>query len=116
MHAFLNCAAVAMIAAAAFANAPSAGAEEPDVYGLLTEDEKQEIWENGWKVCVALDQAYEAAPPPTSDDVKVVVDRYLGDGWDLESAGDIVWESVEGGCADYMPQLEIAMRSYSPSW
>ncbi|MGA5466587.1 hypothetical protein [Mycobacterium sp. NPDC050041] len=105
----LTAAVVATIAVTVLA--PTASAE-PDVYGLLTADEKQEIFANGQRNCVSLDRAAEASPPLSSDDVRTVIDSYVAGGWDLESAGDIVWESVEGRCAEYMPQVKIAMRSY----
>jgi hypothetical protein len=43
-----------------------------------------------------------------------LVESYRGKGWDLESAGDIVWESVEDRCPAYMQQVQEAMRSYGP--
>jgi hypothetical protein len=50
---------------------------------------------NGQSNCVTLDQAYESGPPLTSQDVISVIEGYRAHGWDLESASDTVWESVE---------------------
>jgi hypothetical protein len=61
-----------------------------DIFGLITPDEEQEIWANGQRNCVTLDQAHEASPPLTSQDVTGLVEQYRAQGWDLESAGDIV--------------------------
>ena len=82
---------------------------------LITSDESQEIWANSWRVCVTLDEAIETDPPVTSEHVKDIIEEYRAEGWDLESAGDIVWESVEGRCSEYMPQVQRAMRSYGPA-
>lgn len=94
--------------------APHAKAEEPDIYGFITSEEAQEIWANGWRNCGTLDRTSETDPPVTSGHVIGIIEGYMEEGWDLESAGDIVWESVEGRCSDYMPQVERAMRSYGP--
>ncbi len=94
--------------------APHAKADEPDIYGLITSEEAQEIWANGWRNCGTLDRASETDPPITSGHVIGIIEGYLERGWDLESAGDIVWESVEGRCSEYMPQVQRAMRSYGP--
>lgn len=83
-----------------------------DVYGLITPDEKQEIWASGNATCVALDRAYEAGPPLTSSGVIPVIESYRARGWDLESAGDIVWEAVEGRCPEYLDAVKRAVRSY----
>lgn len=37
---------------------------------------------------------------------------YRAKGWDLESASDIVWESVEGRCPEYLDAVKRAVRSY----
>jgi hypothetical protein len=107
-------AAIAVVAVVAPPVAPPAEADEPDIYGDVTSDEAAEIWENGWRNCATLDKALETDPPVTSTHVKGIIESYRAEGWDLESAGDIVYESVEGGCPEYMPQVQLAMRSYPP--
>ena len=62
---------------------------------------------------MALDQAYESSPPLTSQDVIAVIEVYRAQGWDLESANDIVWESVEGRCPEYLDAVKRAVRSDS---
>ena len=109
--AFRSATAAIAAGAVAFLMAPVASGDD-DIYGLITPDERQEIQANGQRICVRLDQAAEASAPLTAPAVRTVVDNYVADGWDLESAGDIVWESVEGRCPEYMPQLKAAMRSY----
>lgn len=83
-----------------------------DVYGLVTPDEQQEIWANGQRNCVTLDRAYEASPPLTSQDVISVIESYRAQGWDVESAGDIIWESVEGRCPEFLDAVKRAVRTY----
>lgn len=105
-------AAIVLVAMSASPGAlPPAGADEPDVYGLITSDERQEISSNGWRHCETLDAA---DPPVTPADVNAIIQGYLATGWDVESAGDIVWESVEAGCAEYVPQVEAVMDTYGP--
>ena len=100
------------LAAALTLAAPAAA--EPNNYGLLTPDEDQEIRTNGWKVCVALDEAADQHPPVGTDDALAVINEMRDQGWDLESAGDITWESVEGGCPEYLDQVKRAMRTFGP--
>lgn len=83
-----------------------------DIYGLVTPDEEQEIWASGQATCVSLDQAYEASPPLTSSGVIPVIEGYRSQGWDVESASDIVWESVEGRCPEYLDAVKRAVRTY----
>lgn len=90
---------------------PTSGSYD-NIFGLVTPDEKQEIWASGQATCVALDQAYEAGPPLTSQGVIPVIENYRAQGWDLESANDIVWESVEGRCPEYLDAVKRAVRSY----
>jgi hypothetical protein len=94
------------------ATADPIGDDELDVYGLVTPGERQEIWASGQSTCVALDQAYEKSPPLNSDDVIAVIEGYQAEGWDRESASDIVWESVEGRCPEYLDAVKRAVRSY----
>jgi hypothetical protein len=114
MRAVLMSGVTAVLLAASAASVVSAPVATGDdnIYGLVTPDEQQEIWANGQRNCVTLDGLAESNPPLTSDGVKTVIQSYLDNGWDLESAGDIVWESIEGRCPEYMPQVKIAMRSY----
>jgi hypothetical protein len=105
------------IALFAVSGTPVAVADPADdsydnIFGLITPEEKQEIWANGQATCVALDRAYEASPPLTSQGVIPVVEDYRAQGWDLESANDIVWESVEGRCPEYLDAVKRALRSY----
>lgn len=112
MGRLLSCIAALMVCS--FANvAPAAADDEPNVYGLITPDEQQEIWTNGWKNCAKIDQ-YADGGDESMTAVQGVIQQYLDAGWDLESAGDIVWESVEGRCSEYMPQVKRAMRAYGP--
>ena len=106
-------AALASMAVAGGMFAAPAVAEEPNIYGLVTPDEEQEIWANGWQNCAKIDQ-YADAGDQSMAIVQGVIQQYLDSGWDLESAGDIVWESVEGRCAEYLPQVKRAMRAYGP--
>ena len=66
----------------------------------------------GQRNCVTLDQAFESSPPLGSQDVIAVIERYRAQGWDLESANDIVWESVEGRCPEYLDAVKRAVRTY----
>ncbi|OBG21595.1 hypothetical protein A5768_26195 [Mycolicibacterium fortuitum] len=86
--------------------APAAWAQ-PDVFGLITEDEKQEIWSNGQRNCVILDQA-----GGTPDSVGALIDRYQSEGWDQESSIDIVWESAESRCPEYVDTVKRVARTY----
>jgi hypothetical protein len=107
--------AVAVIApAVGFAPTALADDDNPDVYGFITPVEQQEISANGNENCVALDHVSEDRPPVTSESVRGLVEGYRAKGWDLESAGDIVWESVEGRCPGYLDQVKQAMSSYGP--
>lgn len=101
--------------AAAVCAAPIAHADEPDVYGLITSDEREEISTNGWQSCETL-RDIAVTREVTSEDARALVEGYLTDGWDLESAGDIVWESVETDCAEYVPLVEAAMQTYPPMY
>lgn len=92
-----------------------AAADEPDIYGYITSDEQQEISANGWRSCDAL-RAIAGSRAVTQDDARNLVEGYLAAGWDVESAGDIVWESVEAGCGEYGPQVEAAMDTYPPMY
>lgn len=93
--------------------APAAHAE-PDVFGLITDDESQEIWANGQRNCVVLDQALDAGKP-MADAVGALIDQYQADGWDLESSVDIVWESASGRCPEYLGVVKRAVRTYGDS-
>src|SRR3954469_8098518 len=83
-----------------------------DIFGLITADEQQEISANGHSNCVALAQAHESTPPLTSPDVITVIEGYRAQDWDLESASDIVWESVSGRCPEYLDAVKRAVRTY----
>jgi hypothetical protein len=101
---------VPLIAAAGIAvgiaQAPAVHAE-PDVFGLITPDEQAEIWANGQRNCVILDQA-----GGTPDSVGALIDRYQSEGWDQESAIDIVWESASGRCPEYVGTVKRVARTY----
>ncbi|QZH65047.1 hypothetical protein [Mycolicibacterium farcinogenes] len=97
---------IALVAVAGLVLAPVAHAQ-PDVFGLITPDEKQEIWQNGQRNCVTLDQT-----GGTADSVGALIDRYQTEGWDQESAIDIVWESVEGRCPEYVDTVKRVARTY----
>jgi hypothetical protein len=111
-----------LIALAAFGcvgmlNAPVASADpigdaDDDIYGLVTQGERQEIWSSGQQSCQTLDRAFESNPPLKSDDVIAVIEGYRAEGWDLESASDITWESVEGRCPEYLDAVKRAVRTY----
>jgi hypothetical protein len=99
------------------AGAPVAAADPTDdgydnIFGLITPDEQQEISANGQRNCVTLDQAFENGPPLGSQDVIALIETYRAQGWDLESASDIVWESVEGRCPEYLDAVKRAVRTY----
>lgn len=81
--------------------------DNANVFGLITDDESQEIWANGQRNCVILDQA-----GGTTDAAGALVDRYQSEDWDLESSGDIVWESVTSRCPEYLDAVKRAVRSY----
>ena len=100
------------LAAMPVASADPIGDTEDDIYGLFTPGEKQEVWASGQRTCVTLDQAYESSPPLTSQGVIPVIEGYRAEGWDLESANDIVWESVEGRCPEYLDAVKRAVRTY----
>ena len=97
--------AIAAVAAGVLL-APAAHAQ-PDVFGLITDDESQEIWANGQRNCVILDQG-----GGTADSVGALIDRYQTEGWDQESAIDIVWESAEGRCPEYVDTVKRVARTY----
>jgi hypothetical protein len=106
-----------VVAEIGFAGAPVASADPTDdgydnIFGLVTPDERQEIWANGQRTCVSLDEAYDSSPPVNSGDVVALIENYRAQGWDLESASDIVWESVEGRCPKYLDAVKRAVRSY----
>ncbi|MGU3499618.1 hypothetical protein [Mycobacterium sp. C31M] len=107
---------LAAVAGLGLAEAPMAASDPgPDgyenVYGLYTPDEKQEVWANGQRNCVTIDQAVDSGRVAT-DAVRSVIDQYLTAGWDLESSTDIAWESAEGQCPEYMDAVKRAVRSY----
>lgn len=96
--------------------APQAAADPvPDqfenVYGLLTPDEKQEIWTAGRTNCVALDRFVDANSKLTTQGVVDLITAYRNRGWDLESASDIAWESVEARCPEYLDVVKRAVRT-----
>lgn len=93
-------------AAAALLGAPVANAE-PDVFGLITPDEQQEIWANGNRNCVTLDQA-----GGTDNSIGHLIDQYQAQGWDQESSIDIVWESITGRCPEYLGAVKRVARTY----
>jgi len=109
--------AALLATAIGLAGAPIASADPTDdgydnIFGLITPDEQQEISANGQSNCVTLDHAYESSPPLTSQDVITLIEGYRAKGWDLESANDIVWESVEGRCPEYLDAVKRAVRTY----
>ena len=110
-------AAAAFIVFFVAAGMPSAAADPTNdgydnIYGLLTPDEKQEIPASGHATCVALDQAHEASPPLSARGVVGVIEGFRAQGWDLESASDIVWEQVEARCPEYLDAVKRAVRTY----
>ena len=107
-------AAVAVMVAASMATGAPANAEPENIYGLVTPDEQQAIFQDGWRYCVMLDEAADDHPPVTTEDALAVVNALRNEGWDLESAGDITWESVEGRCPEYIDQVKRAMRTFGP--
>jgi len=88
------------------------GDADDDIYGQVTQGERQEIWASGQQSCQTLDRAFESNPPLKSDDVVAVIEGYRAEGWDLESASDITWESVEGRCPEYLDAVKRAVRTY----
>lgn len=100
---------------AALVLAPHAEAGETDVYGLITPDEAVEISANGWRHCGELDRVRETEAPVSYENVIGIVEGYRADGWDQESAGNIVWDSVKDRCSQYLPQVEEAMDSLIPA-
>lgn len=94
------------------ASADPIGDADDDVYGLVTQGERQEIWASGMQTCQTLDEAFESNPPLKSDDVIAVIESYRAEGWDLESANDITWEAVEGRCPEYLDAVKRAVRTY----
>lgn len=103
-----------LIMAAGLVLAPVAHADPdggPDsgvgTFGLITDDEAQEIWANGQRNCVILDQA-----GGTPDSVGALIDRYQAEGWDQESSIDIVWESATGRCPEYVDTVKRVARTY----
>lgn len=102
---------VCLIVAPVAAADPTADSYD-NIYGLLTPDEEQEIPASGHATCVALDQAHEASPPLSAQGVVVVIEGFRDQGWDLESASDIVWEQVEGRCPEYIDAVKRAVRTY----
>ena len=93
--------------------APGASAEQPNVYGVITPDEAREIGANGASTCATLVRSASTAAL-TPGDVSLLIDRYLADGWDVESTADILTASVDRGCGQYLPQVSQALTSYRP--
>ena len=93
--------------------APGAAAEQPNIYGVVTADEAREISAGSASTCATLRRS-AATAFLTPDDVSLLVDGYLGDGWDLESTGDILRESVDRNCGEYLPQVARAISNYGP--
>lgn len=113
MTAFLALAFVGLSGSSAAIAIADPGPDDFDnIYGLLTPDEEREIPVSGRATCVSLDQAHEADPPLSAADVMGVIEGFRGQGWDLESASDIVWEQVEGRCPEYLDAVKRAVRAY----
>jgi hypothetical protein len=93
--------------------APSAVAEQPNISGVITADEAREISASGPATCAALDRAASTAAL-TPADAGLLIDDYLNQGWDLESTGDILRESVDRTCGEYLPQIAQAITAYGP--
>lgn len=93
--------------------APAALAEGPNIYGVVTADEAREISAGSAGTCATLRRS-AATAFLTPDDVSLLVDGYLGAGWDLESTGDILRESVDRNCGEYLPQVARAISNYGP--
>lgn len=93
--------------------APAAVAEQPNIYGVLTADEAREVSANGPANCAQLRRS-AATSSLTPDDAGLLIEKYLNNGWDLESAADIVTESVNRTCAQYLPQVSMALAAYGP--
>jgi hypothetical protein len=89
------------------AAADPTGDADDDIFGLITPNEQQEIWANGQRNRVILDQA-----GGTTDAAGALIDQYQAQGWDLESASDIVWESASGRCPEYVDAVKRAVRTY----
>jgi hypothetical protein len=92
--------------------APVAGADpvedgDPDVYGLMSQGESHEVWENGLRNCVTLDQA-----DGTVASVVALVNSYQAKGWDVESSMDIVYQSVADRCPEHTTNMQKAMRTF----
>jgi hypothetical protein len=104
--------ALFLIGGTPLARADPTNDDYENIFGLVTPDEEREIWVSGQATCVELDRADEASPPLTTQGVIPVIEGYRAEGWDLESANDIVWESVEGRCPDYLEAVKRAVRSY----
>jgi len=98
---------------AALSAAPSALAEQPNIYGVITADESREISASGTRNCAQLHRA-AATASLTPDDAGLLIENYLNQGWDLESTGDILRESVDRTCGQYLPQVAQALTSYGP--
>jgi len=101
------------LAAAGIALAPGAAAEQPNVYGVITPDESREIASGAASTCAALARSASTAAL-TPDDVSLLIDGYLADGWDVESTADILTASVDRGCGQYLPQVSQALTAYQP--
>ncbi|ANW65942.1 hypothetical protein BCA37_22340 [Mycobacterium sp. djl-10] len=101
------------LAAAGIALAPGASAEQPNVYGVITPDESREITANGASTCATLARSASTAAL-TPDDVSLLIDGYLADGWDDESTADILTASVDRGCGQYLPQVSQALTAHLP--
>lgn len=93
--------------------APWAAAEQPNIYGVITADEAREISANGPSTCARLART-AATSSLTRDDVGLLVEDYLNQGWDLESTADILSESVDRTCGQYLPQVAMALNAYGP--
>ena len=101
---------VAGVLLAPVASAESTDDDSPDVYGYLTPAEEQEIAEMGPATCASLDVSHGGAPP-NADSVIPVLEGFF-EMWDLESASDVVWESVEADCPEYLDATKQAIASY----
>lgn len=106
MESVIKVLAASALTVAALALVPVAQAQ-PNVFGLITDDEKQEIWQNGQRNCVILDQA-----EGTADSVGALIDRYQSEGWDQESSIDVVWESASSRCPEYVDTVKRVARTY----
>ncbi|AQA04391.1 hypothetical protein BVC93_20405 [Mycobacterium sp. MS1601] len=95
------------------AAAPGAVAEQPNIPGVITPDEAREIAASGASTCATLARS-AATASLTPEDVSLVIDSYLGEGWDTESTADILMQSVDRGCGQFLPQVSRALTSYNP--